>query len=76
MVQCQDQQPQVESEQPQDTGPAAKVARPSEVVQGPSEADKYKANRRKITKTWRNSKILHFTCRACPTTLTTRRRSS
>ena len=57
MVQCQDQQPQVESEQPQDTGPAAKVAKPSEVVQGPSDADKYKANRRRVTKTWRNSKI-------------------
>ena len=57
--QCQDQQPQVESEQPQDTdtGPAAKVAKPTEVVQGPSDADKYKANRRKVTKIWRNSKI-------------------
>ena len=51
-----EQQPQVVSEQPQDNGAAEKVAKPSDVLQGPSDADKIKASKRSVTKTWRNSK--------------------
>ena len=40
-----EQQPQVVSEQPQDNGPAEKVAKPSDVLQGLSDADKIKASK-------------------------------
>ena len=59
MEQGQDQQPQVGSLQPHDNEPAPKVSMTSGSLQGPSEAEKLMASRRRVIKTWRNGQIKH-----------------
>ena len=57
MEQGPDQQPQVVSLQPHDNGPAPNVSKPSGALQGPSDAEKLMASRRRVIKTWRNGQI-------------------